>query len=281
MTTGSELGCFLRARRGRLTPEEAGITPHGAARRVVGLKREEVAQMAGVSVDYYARLEQGRPVHFSASVLEAVGRALQLDRVDQAHLHDLAGARDRRARRDPAGRPAVLPAYERLVRGMADQPAFVTDWRLNVLLATPLALALYLEMGSVDPEERNFARFVFTDPGARALFADWHLTAALVVGSLRHSLAQHSGDAELLALIAACRRVPDFEQLWQDYALTEITHSRKLHRHPVVGDVWVDCDNVRLVGESDQLLTVGSVDAGSESEAALDRLAVLASSPVR
>ena len=277
MTTNPELGTFLRARRGRLTPQSAGIAPHGAARRVAGLKREEVAQLAGVSVDYYARLEQGRPVHFSTSVLEAVGRALQLGRVDLAHLQDLAGPRERRACRDPAGRPAVLPAYERMVRGMASQPAFVTDWRLNVLLANPLALALYVEMGSVDPEERNFARFVFTDPDARALFVDWGLTAALVVGALRRSLAHHSDDAELLALIAACRRVPEFEELWGDYALTELVHSRKLYCHPVVGELWVDCDNVRLVGESDQLLTVGSVDAGSPSEAALERLAALAS----
>lgn len=271
--TVSELGAFLQSRRRRLTPLTAGVEPHGSSRRVIGLKREEVARLAGVSVDYYARLEQGRQVRFSPSVLNAVARALQLGSVDQAHLHDLADALERPRREEPPGRPAVLPAYERIVRGNPQQPAFVTDWRHNVLLANPLALALYLDMGSTDPGERNFARFVFTNDEAGRLFVDWDVTAALVVGSLRRGLAHHPDDPQLRSLVHELCRRPAFDEMWGDYTLTELVTSRKLYRHPIVGELWVECDNVRLVGEPDQLLTIGSVAAGSTSEYALRRLA--------
>lgn len=270
--TASELAHFLQSRRARLSPEVAGVVPHGTVRRVLGLKREEVASLAGVSADYYARLEQGRPVRFSPSVLQAVGHALQLDRVDQAHLRDLVSSLEAPMALEQPGRPTVLPAYERIVRGLADRPAFVTDWRHNVLLANPVALALYLDMGSAEARERNFARFVFTHPAARGLFVDWDVTAALVVGSMRRNLAHHPGDPELRGLIAELRPSAGFEDLWGDYTLTELVHSRKLYRHPLAGELWVECDNVRLVGESDQLLTIGSTDAGSSSELAMARL---------
>lgn len=274
MITDDELGEFLRSRRGRLSPKAAGVEPHGSVRRVAGLKREEVARLAGVSVDYYARLEQGRAVRFSVSVLTAVGRALQLNPVDQAHLNDLAAARDARRTPQRSGVPPVLPAYERLVRSLPHQPVFVTDWRHNVLLANPLALALYLDMGTQDPLERNFARFVFADPAARDLFADWENTAVTVAGSLRRATARHD-DSDLTDLIDDCRRTADFDRLWAAYPLTEQAYSRKLHAHPVVGHMWIVCDNLQSVGDSDQLLTVGSVDPGSTSDEALRRLAVL------
>ena len=269
----TELGDFLRSRRGRLSPKAVGVEPHGDARRVTGLKREEVARLAGVSVDYYARLEQGRRVRFSPAVLTAVGRALRLDEVDQAHLVDLATVHDRRRTAGPPEARQDLRAYERIMRALQDKPAFVSDWRHNVLLANPLALALYLDMGSDDAHQRNFASFIFTHPGARDLFVDWGITAALTAGSLRRSLARHPDDPELLDLIARCRRLADFDELWSRYELAELTHNRLLYRHPVAGELWVECDNLSLVGDEDLLLTVGNVDPGSPSEAALRRLA--------
>lgn len=277
MVTEVELGEFLRSRRGRLTPRSAGIEPHGSTRRVAGLKREEVARLAGVSVDYYARLEQGRPVRFSKSVLEAVGRALQLGPVDQAHLNDLVNLPNLRGLREKTGRPQVLPAYERIVRCITHQPAFVTDWRLDLLVANPLALALYLQLGTEDPAERNFARFVFDDPAARNLFMDWRSRAELTVAAMRRSLARHPEDPELLGLVSELRERPEFNQLWEDYALVELTRSCRPYNHPLVGEIWMECDNVRVVGGADQLLTIGSAEVGSRSEAALSRLAALAS----
>lgn len=271
----AELGEFLRSRRARLSPEVVGIEAHGSGRRVAGLKREEVARLAGISVDYYVRMEQGRPVHYSESVLGAVGRALRLDALEQGHLNALASVRDRRAG-PPAGRRGrreVLPAYQRIMAVLDDQPVFVTDWRLNVLTANPLALALYLDMGCEDPSERNFARFVFAHPDARALFVDWDTTAALTVGALRGSLAHHLDDDELADLIAELRSRPGFERLWTNYELAGIIHARKLYRHPVVGEVWIECDNVQVSDDGEQGLTIGTVEPGSPSETALRRLA--------
>lgn len=267
--TDTELGDFLRSRRARLSPGMVGIEPHGTSRRVAGLKREEVAQMAGISVDYYVRLEQGRPVHYSESVLGAVGRALRLDPLEQSHLGALARIRGRRAPRGPQGRQQVLAAYERIMSAVVDRPVFVTDWRLNVLTANPLALALYLDMGSEDPQERNFARLVFAHPDARTLFVDWDVTAALTVGALRRCLVDHRDDDELSDLIAELRLRPGFEELWERYELDESAHVRKRYRHPVVGEVWIECDNVRISDDGDQILTIGTVEAGSASETAL------------
>lgn len=272
----SEVSSFLRSRRARLTPQDAGLAPHGTTRRVAGLKREEVARLAGVSVDYYARLEQGRPVGFSASVLDAVGRALQLTELDQAHLHDLVG-RGKRQQSEAHGRATVLPAYERIAQVMEEQPVFVTDWRHNVLMANAVALSLFLDMGSDEPDDRNFARFVFIDPRSRALFDDWTGTAVLTAGSMRRNLARHPHDEGLQQLLGDCRISPEFEEMWEAYTLHEVVNSRKLYHHPDVGDIWVECDNVHLVGEEDQVLTVGTVERGSTSEAALSRLTEMTS----
>lgn len=277
MSINTELGEFLRSRRSRLSPVSAGIEPHGAVRRVAGLKREEVARLAGVSVDYYARLEQGRRVQFSQSVLNAVGRALHLSDVDQAHLNDLAQLRHGPRPRAGSQAVKVLPAYERIVSTVTTQPVFVTDWRHNVLAANALGLALYLNMGSDDPADRNFARFVFTDSSARGLFVDWGVTAALTVGALRRGLVRHSDDVQLLDLIDELRVVAEFDRLWVDYELSEISYSRKLYRHPMVGELWVVCDNMRIIGSEDQTLTMGSVEAGSESALAMRRLSQLLS----
>ena len=267
----TELGDFLRSRRGRLSPGSVGIEPHGSSRRVAGLKREEVAQMAGISVDYYVRLEQGRPVRYSESVLAAVGRALRLDPLEQDHLNALTRLPDRRAQGGPRGHQQILPAFARIVDALVDQPAFVTDWRLNVLAANPLALALYVGMGSEDPLERNFARFVFAHPDARALFVDWEVTAALTVGALRRCVVHHRDD-ELFDLIAELRPTAGFEELWSRYELDDSVHARKQYRHPAVGEVWIECDNVRISDGGDQVLTIGTVEPGSPSEAALATL---------
>ncbi len=167
----TEIREFLRTRRARITPEQAGLVPHARARRVPGLRREEVAQIAGVSVDYYVRLERGRTRGVSETVLEAIARALQLDDTERAHLFDLAqptaaGARSRR----PLAPQRVRP---------------VTDRRMDVLAADRLGYALHTDFDGRPHRERNFARFVFLDQAARTLYVDWELIASNCVAALR------------------------------------------------------------------------------------------------
>src|SRR4051794_32357657 len=180
----TEIREFLRNRRARITPEQAGLTPHAGARRVPGLRREEVAQLAGVSVDYYIRLERGHTKGISETVLDAVARALRLDDTERAHLFDLAqptAARPRR--RQPVSPQRVRPALHRAL-DLLGVPAVVQGRRLDVLAANRLGYALYAGLEARPPRERNFARFTFLDDAARTLYGDWDTAAADCVAYL-------------------------------------------------------------------------------------------------
>ena len=185
----TDIRVFLRSRRARITPEQAGLPVHPGVRRVLGLRREEVAQLAGVSVDYYVRLERGRSASASVSVLEAVARALQLNDAERDHLFALAKPTRRRPR--AAATQRARPGLLRALHNIADIPALILGHRLDVLATNRLASSFYSDFDRLPPAERNMARFIFLNDAARDLYVDWSETAREIVGML-HLYASHA-----------------------------------------------------------------------------------------
>jgi transcriptional regulator with XRE-family HTH domain len=249
-----ELGDFLRNRRGRLTPELAGIPSYGA-RRVPGLRREELAQLAGVSATYYTRLEQGQSTNASRSVIDALARALQLDEDERAHLDDLARpateSRPRRARPEAAPRSAVT-----LVGAMTDVPAVVLGRRTDVLAWNPLAHRLLA--GHYDFDARpNFTRMLFLDPHTRELYRDWPSEAARAVASLRLIAGRFRDDRALEELVGELSvKSPEFARLWARHPVLNCVSGTKLLRHPTVGELDVEFQALQLPdGSGRRLMT--------------------------
>lgn len=221
------LGEFLHARRAALRPQDVGMASHGV-RRVAGLRREEVAVLADVNVDYYARLEQGRERHPSPQVVDALAHALRLRPDARAHLHRLAGT-------PPADRPAtdlVGPDLQRLLDGFADCPAFVVNTALDILAANPRARALHSPFSPAD----NLARMVFLDPAARPFYADWTSTSRATAGHLREASGVAPDNARLRDIVRTLTaRSPDFARLWTTHDVLAKTRDAKQLRHPVAG----------------------------------------------
>ena len=208
----NQLGVFLRARRAGLTPSDVGLPDAGSTRRVPGLRREEVADLAGISVDYYTRLEQGR-VGASASVLVALESALRLDEDHLAYLYEVAGKTVARPRRPQPQR--VRPAMQRLLNQIVDVPAIVLGRRLDILAWNPLAAALYMDFSKVPAEHRNYVRMFFFDARMRSLHADWEYAARACVATLRSQAAGHADDPTLASLVGELSLRSDrFRQLW-------------------------------------------------------------------
>ncbi|MFD9570043.1 helix-turn-helix transcriptional regulator [Streptomyces sp. NPDC059982] len=281
-STKTELGDFLRSRRARIRPEEAGLTAFGGRRRVPGLRREELAQLAGVSVDYYTRFEQGRAENVSEAVLGAVAVALRLDAAETAHLTRLvrnagrAGSRTaaQGEARDAEEAQRVRPGLRRLLDSMPGTPAFVVGRRTDILAWNPLGAALLTDFGALPPERRNKARLVFLDPEVRGRYAGWRAKARDLVAYLRFDLARHPHDARFAALIEELSaHSPEFVELWQEQEVAEKTHGGYHLRHPLVGEFTVAYECLRLPDDPDQFLIAYTVEAGSPSEAALRILA--------
>ncbi|NNH72076.1 helix-turn-helix domain-containing protein [Nocardia uniformis] len=265
----AELGEFLRSRRARLRPEEVGLIDHGARRRVPGLRREELAMVAGVSVDHYVRLEQGRTLHFSESVLDAVARALRLNPVERDHLYRLA--RPWSGEESP-GEQQVRPGLRRLLEA-ADVPSYIVGRGTDVLAWNRSAAALITDFGALPPCERNLARMVFLDEGMRELYEDWQGKAADVVAYLRLDAARNPNDAGIAALIdELCRSSADFRDLWERHELRDKTHGRYVYLHPVVGRLDLGYETLRLPDDPDQALVAHTVEPDSPSAAALSLL---------
>jgi transcriptional regulator with XRE-family HTH domain len=268
----AELGDFLRSRRARLSPEDLGLPRYGGLRRVPGLRREELAQLAGVSVDHYVRLEQGRTLHFSEAVLDAVARALRLDAVEREHLYRLA-------RPTPAGdvTPSpqrVRPGLQRLLDSAGDVPAYVVGRGTDVLAWNALAAALVTDFGALPPRERNMARLVFLDDGTRSLYADWRAKAHDVAAYLRLDAARHPDDPHLAALLRELDSLsPEFREVWAEHRLRDKTHGGYLYHHPVVGPLDLAFETFRLPDDPGQALVVHTAEAGSPSATALRLLA--------
>ncbi len=267
VTRSGELGAFLRSRRERVAPELVGLEP-GPRRRVPGLRREELAQLVPVSVDYLVRLEQGRVARPSPDIVAGLARALLLDETERRHLFRLAGASE------PATTvgdgTVVRPGVELLVRTLDPTPAVLLSRRLDLLAWNPTAEALLGPFG----DERNYARLVFGDPATRALHADWEEAAHQTVALLRFAAARHPDDDELRVLVAELRTVDArVGRWWEARDVAEKSHGVKRYRHPLVGDLDLHYEAVVLADDGDQILTLYAAEPGTADSAALARLA--------
>jgi transcriptional regulator with XRE-family HTH domain len=270
-----ELGEFLRSRRARLNPAEVGLPDYGGRRRVPGLRREELALLAGVSVDHYVRLEQGRTLQFSEEVLDAVARALQLDATEREHLYRLARpdysqVYQGTGKREPQ---QVRPGLRRLLDSATDVPAYIVGLGSDVLAWNPLAAALLTDFGTLAPHERNLAWLVCHDEGFRALFVDPMKKMADIAAYVRFDVGRHPDDAALGALIAELCRNADFACIWARHDVRDKTHGSYTYRNPVVGEITLDYETFRAPDDPDQALIMQTVPEGSPAEAALRLLA--------
>ncbi|MFF7309104.1 helix-turn-helix domain-containing protein [Streptomyces sp. NPDC008137] len=270
MDRSSEIREFLRTRRARITPEQAGLAPHGGARRVPGLRREEVAQLAGVSVDYYIRLERGRTQGVSEAVLDAVARALQLDDTERAHLFDLTQhTTTRTRRRRPLAPQRVHPVLYRTLDSL-NVPAVIQGRRTDVLATNKLASALYTDFEARPRRERNFARFVFLDEAARSLYTDWEQVAGDCLASLRLYAGRHADDPQLTELIGELSLHSNtFRRMWADHNVIAHTRGTKRLHHPLVGDLTLDYVALAVEGDPDQTLVIYTPEPASSSAEAL------------
>ncbi|MCC3653379.1 helix-turn-helix transcriptional regulator [Streptomyces sp. S07_1.15] len=270
----TELADFLRRARSQCDASRAGLPADGRVRRVPGLRREEVAFLAGVSTDYYTRLEQGRRIVPSPSVVDAVGRALGLDRAGRAHLADLIGPEAAAAR--PRTRPVqrVRPGLYQLLDALGDVPALVLGRRADVLAQNRLGKALFTDFERFPASRRNYARWMFLDDAARSLFVDWEEQARAAVENLRLEAGADPADRATIDLIAELREAgPEFALWWDEHRVYQRTHGSKRLRHPVVGDLTVEYETLTLPGDPDTTLFVYSAEANSPSQRALSLLA--------
>lgn len=268
-----ELADFLRRARAGIDPTRAGLPPGARVRRVAGLRREEVALLAGVSADYYTKLEQGRRITPTPAVVDAVARALDLDPAGLAHLRDLVGA-PARARRVTPTVQRLRPGLRQLLDALEAQPALVLGRRTDVLAANRLASALFADFDAVPPRERNYVRWLLQDDAVRSLFVDWEVQARAAVESLRLDLGRHPGDPlgeELVSDLTA--RSPHFGRWWDEHGVHQRTHGTKRLHHPLAGDLTVDFETLTLPGDADQTLFLYSTEPGSPSRQAMDLLA--------
>lgn len=276
MDTRNEIREFLTSRRARLTPEQAGLRTYGSGpRRVPGLRREEVALLAGVSVDYYTRLERGNASGVSETVLESLARALQLDEAERAHLFDLARATQptTRARRRPPPQ-RVRPSVQRMLDAITEAPAFVRNGRMDILAANRLGNALYSEMYAGPRRPANTAWFVFLDPRAPGFYLDWERVANDAVAILRSEAGRNPYDRDLSDLVGELSTQSElFRTLWAAHDVRYHDSGVKRFHHPVVGDLTLSFETMTLVGDSGLTMFAYTAEAGSKSEEALNLLA--------
>ena len=270
MESDNRIGDFLRARRELVRPEDVGL-PDLGRRRVPGLRREELALLAGVSADYYVRLEQGRDRHPSEQVLEALARALQLDEDATAHLHELTRRTGPRRRARP--RPQrVRPGLLRLMDAWPHTPAFILSRHLDVLATNRLATALH---PGCTPGE-NMLRTLFLESYAQDLYPDLDKVASETVASLRASAGADVDDPRLIELVGELSvKSESFRRLWARHEVRAKTEGEKRIRHPLVGDVTFRFETLTVNGAEGQQLVVYHSEPGSPSERALNLLAAM------
>jgi transcriptional regulator with XRE-family HTH domain len=277
----AELRTFLRTRRARLAPEQVGLVARPGIRRVPGLRREEVARLAGMSTDYYIRLERGRDLNVSESVLRAVARALRLDETERTHLFTLA--RLRRSRSGPPPIPAqqVRSGLLQTLNALTGVPAVVIGRRCDVLATNPLARALFTDFDALPRPERNLVRFLFLDPAARDLYADWPEAARGGVAGLHLYAGRNPDDAELAELVGELAgRDADFRRWWADNDVQRHSHGTFRLRHPVIGELALHYEALAHTTDPEQFLGLYTAEPGSSSERALRLLASSAASTV-
>jgi transcriptional regulator with XRE-family HTH domain len=277
MDNRNEIREFLTSRRARITPDQAGLPAYGGHRRVAGLRREEVALLAGVSVDYYTRLERGNAAGASDSVLEALSRALQLDEAEHAHLFDLvhaaSGSGAARAPRRPP-RQQVRPSIQRILDSMGTTPAYVRNARLDILSANLLGRALYAPVLTSVEQPANHARFLFLDPGAREFYIEWERQAQDTVALLRTEAGRNPHDKALSGLIGELSTRSEIFRTW--WAAHNVrfhrTGIKRLH-HPVVGDLSLTYEALDLAADAGLRISAYTAEPGTASEDGLNLLA--------
>jgi transcriptional regulator with XRE-family HTH domain len=273
VTAANDIAEFLTSRRARVTPEQVGLPSYGP-RRVQGLRREEVASLAGVSVEYYKRLERGNASGVSEAVLEALARALQLDDAERAHLFDLARAANPIAprRRRPA-QQRVRPVVVRILESIGS-PAIVRNSRVDYLAANPVGRALYAPLFDSVEQPANSARFTFLDPAAQEFYVDWERTAKDLVAHLRSEAGRNPYDRGLSDLVGELStRSPEFGTWWGAHNVRYHQTGTKRLRHPVVGELELAYEVMDLSADDGLTISVYSADPGSRSQEALDLLA--------
>jgi transcriptional regulator with XRE-family HTH domain len=276
MNSDNRLGEFLRARRELTRPEDLGFLDAGR-RKVPGLRREEVAMLAGVSTDYYVRLEQGRERHPSAQVLDALASALRLEDDARTHAHKLAQPVPRRAA--TAGRiEKASPNLVRLLEKWAHTPALVLGRYLDVLARNSLADALYGGM----TYSNNIMRLVFLDPAAREFYRDWALVSRATVAGLRAAVGADIDDPRLTSLVGELSlKSPEFRRLWARHDVRGKTHARKRFQHPLVGELTLHYESFTVNSAPNQQLLVYQAEPASPSEQALLLLGSLTADPAK
>ncbi|MFD9241451.1 helix-turn-helix domain-containing protein [Streptomyces sp. NPDC059556] len=277
MDLSAELSEFLRSRRARLKPEDVGLPEFGRHRRVPGLRREELAQLAGVSVAYYTRLEQGNGRNVSMEVLDSIARALRLSDTERAHLTHLAKptAKKKQHRAAIARPQQVRPGLRHLLDAMEGVPAFLVGRRLDVLAWNRMARALMGDFEAMEPAERNVARMVFLGPNSRDLYRDWECKATEVVSVLRLYAGCYPEDPALLALVGELSvRSEEFRSLWAAHTVADKGHGTKVLRHPLVGEMTLTYESMQVAGgDPDLMLITYQAEPGSASADALRLLA--------
>jgi transcriptional regulator with XRE-family HTH domain len=277
MDNRNEVRAFLTSRRAKVSPEQVGIPAYGS-RRVAGLRRGEVAALAGVSVEYYTRLERGNLAGASDNVLEAVARALQLDDTETEHLHHLARAAGprparARARRDKA--PEVRPSIRWVLDSITGAPAFLRNHRFDILAANPLGMALYAPMFAANAAlPVNSMRFTFLDPHAQAFYPDWAQVARSAVAALRMAATQNPDDQQLVNLIGELSmRSEPFRGWWAAQDVYVHRHGTKRFRHPAIGELDLAFEALELPGDDALTVLTYSAEPGTPSGDGLELLA--------
>ncbi|MFC3300217.1 helix-turn-helix domain-containing protein [Arthrobacter agilis] len=265
----SQLGAFLRARRDGLTPTAAGMQPFPGPRRVPGLRKEELAVLAGVSADYYSRLEQGRQANVSRSVLDALARALRLDEVERAHLFVLADPTIAR-RAHPTAVQQPDAGLLRLMTALDHLPALILGRRGEILATNTLLTAVLRDL----PPSSSLVRFMFFDPLARERIINWEHFAATCMSALRGELGRHPEDVQLVALIDELRTGdPDAARWWADHGVQDYASAPKRILHPVAGELSFDIETVLPPRTTEQVLIIYTAQPDSPTARTLPLLA--------
>ena len=276
MDNRSEVREFLSTRRAKLSPDQAGVPLYRQRRRVPGLRREEVAQLAGVSTDYYTRLEKGNLSGASDSVLHAIAEALHLDEAERAHLFDLA-----RTARSPGSEPRrrtqtqLRPSVVRLLESMTTSAAFVRNGRLDILAINPLGRALYAPVFAHPARPANLARFNFLDPRSRDFYPDWEGSANTTVALLHTEAGRDPYDKCLTELVGElATRSDEFRTRWAAHNVRLHHTGTKRFHHPIVGGIILAFDALSIPTDPGLTLTAYTAEPGSASD---DKLKLLAS----
>lgn len=274
MDRAQQLSEFLKTRRARMRPEDVGVGNFGGQRRVPGLRREELALLAGVSVDYYTRLEQGRARNASPDILDAVAGALRLDGDERTHLHNLA--KPTSTRKGPSRPQQVGPEMRQALQALATIPAYIIGRRLDILAWNDLARSLIADFPGLPAAERNMARLVFLDDASKDLYPDWESKARDTVSNLRLDAGRHPDDPQLATLVGELSLAsPDFRRLWADHNVRGKTRGRKRFNHPQLGELALDYVAMRAPDDPDMTMMIYSAPLGSDAATVLQLLASL------